>query len=102
MQILFLSWTLTECDQIPGIGVDPTQRLLNVVDIFLTEAEAPSLCCPLIWIMDIPPQTSLQIARQHSVVHPAMNLHIAGGSLVHEPFSPFHPNGTEAEQVVVP
>ena len=51
--------------------------------------------------MDIPPQNSLQIARQYSVICPAMNLHTAWGGLMHEPFSPFYPNGTKAERVVV-
>ena len=46
MEILFSSWMLTECDQIPGVGVDPAQCLLNVINIFLTKTIAP-------WIISI-------------------------------------------------
>ena len=37
---------LTKCDQIPGVGVDPAQCLLNAVNVFLTMAIAP-------WIISI-------------------------------------------------
>ena len=74
--------------------------LPNDVNVLLTEAQASSLCRPLVQIMDIPSQASLQIAQQHSVVCPAMNLHTARGGLVHET-DPFDPDGTEAEQAVV-
>ena len=101
MEILFGSRMLTECEQTPGIDVDPLQTLTDGVIIFLTEAEAPGLRRSFVRIMDIPPQTSFQIARQHSVVCSTMNLHTARSGLMHEPFSPFNPDGTESKVVVV-
>ena len=51
MEILFGSRMLTECEQTPGIDVDPLQTLTDGVIIFLTEAEAPGLRRSFVRIM---------------------------------------------------